>query len=171
MILLNRKATIALLFVIIWMGVIFIYSDMESSESNNKSKSIVNETVEKIDIITKASSKTIKRHQSIAFIENSNYIFRKICHACIYLALSILVFHFLICFRKMKLYKYYILCFIICFLYACSDEYHQTFVVGRTGQFSDVLIDSVGALLGSGLSSVIYVFFRKKRRKKKKCIN
>ena len=163
MILLNRKATIALLFVIIWMGVIFIYSDMESSESNNKSKSIVNETVEKIDIITKASSKTIKRHQSIAFIENSNYIFRKICHACIYLALSILVFHFLICFRKMKLYKYYILCFIICFLYACSDEYHQTLVLGRTGQFSDVLIDMIGVIIGFIIMIIIYLKNKKRQ--------
>ena len=34
------------------------------------------------------------------------------------------------------------------FLYACSDEYHQTFVDGRIGQFSDVLIDMIGVLTG-----------------------
>lgn len=34
------------------------------------------------------------------------------------------------------------------FLYACTDEWHQTFVSGRAGRFSDVLIDSSGALLG-----------------------
>jgi VanZ family protein len=31
-------------------------------------------------------------------------------------------------------------------LYAASDEYHQTFVPGRSGLVSDVLIDSLGAL-------------------------
>ncbi len=30
------------------------------------------------------------------------------------------------------------------FLYACSDELHQLFVPGRTGRFSDVLVDAAG---------------------------
>jgi VanZ family protein len=33
------------------------------------------------------------------------------------------------------------------FAYACSDEYHQTFVDGRTGKALDVGIDSVGIAL------------------------
>ncbi|PIR18892.1 MAG: teicoplanin resistance protein VanZ [Elusimicrobia bacterium CG11_big_fil_rev_8_21_14_0_20_64_6] len=32
-------------------------------------------------------------------------------------------------------------------LYAMSDEYHQSFVGGRHGAWTDVLIDSAGALL------------------------
>ena len=32
-------------------------------------------------------------------------------------------------------------------LYACSDEYHQTFVEGRTGKVLDVAIDSLGIAL------------------------
>ena len=32
----------------------------------------------------------------------------------------------------------------LCFLYAASDEYHQTFVPGRGGTWYDVAIDSVG---------------------------
>lgn len=31
--------------------------------------------------------------------------------------------------------------------YACTDEFHQLFVPGRAGRFSDVLIDSSGAAL------------------------
>lgn len=30
-------------------------------------------------------------------------------------------------------------------LYACTDEYHQLFVPGRSGQLRDVMIDAVGA--------------------------
>lgn len=33
-------------------------------------------------------------------------------------------------------------------LYACTDEFHQLFVPGRSGQLADVLIDSSGALAG-----------------------
>ncbi len=40
----------------------------------------------------------------------------------------------------------YAIAFIIAVLYAVSDEYHQTFVPGRNGQWLDVLIDSIGAL-------------------------
>ena len=38
--------------------------------------------------------------------------------------------------------------FILTVAYAASDEYHQLSVVGRAGQFTDVLIDSAGALIG-----------------------
>lgn len=37
---------------------------------------------------------------------------------------------------------------LFCFLYACSDEFHQLFVPGRAGMFSDVLIDTVGVQFG-----------------------
>src|ERR1700738_3783131 len=41
----------------------------------------------------------------------------------------------------------------ICVAYAGSDEYHQTFVHGRSGEVSDVVIDGAGAALAmSGLS-------------------
>ena len=33
----------------------------------------------------------------------------------------------------------------ICFAYACSDEFHQLFVLGREGNLIDVTIDSIGS--------------------------
>ena len=33
-------------------------------------------------------------------------------------------------------------------LYAAADEFHQLFVPGRSGQVSDVMLDSAGALAG-----------------------
>jgi len=36
-------------------------------------------------------------------------------------------------------------------LYACTDEFHQTFVAGRHGTPRDVLFDSAGAWLALGL--------------------
>ena len=35
-----------------------------------------------------------------------------------------------------------------CFLYACSDEYHQTFVAGRVGSLADVMTDMIGVTTG-----------------------
>jgi VanZ family protein len=34
------------------------------------------------------------------------------------------------------------------FLYACSDEFHQSFVLGREGRPRDVAIDSIGIVIG-----------------------
>ncbi|BFH13259.1 VanZ family protein [Paenibacillus melissococcoides] len=36
---------------------------------------------------------------------------------------------------------------LIAVLYACSDEWHQTFVPGRTGHLADVAVDSIGVAL------------------------
>ena len=35
--------------------------------------------------------------------------------------------------------------------YAASDEFHQSYVPGRTGQVSDVFIDTSGGAIGLGL--------------------
>ena len=40
----------------------------------------------------------------------------------------------------------------VCFAYAASDELHQLFVPGRNGMATDVLIDTVGASVGSFVS-------------------
>ncbi|MDD5141491.1 MAG: VanZ family protein [Verrucomicrobiales bacterium] len=36
---------------------------------------------------------------------------------------------------------------LVVFIYAASDEYHQSFVATRTAHFSDVLIDTTGAAI------------------------
>ena len=51
------------------------------------------------------------------------------------------------------------------FLYACSDEFHQSFVPGRGPAFKDVMIDSTGALVGL---TIIYI--KNLRNSKKKLI-
>lgn len=41
--------------------------------------------------------------------------------------------------------------FVFTFLYAISDEWHQSFVMGRTAAWYDVGFDTIGALLARGL--------------------
>ncbi len=43
------------------------------------------------------------------------------------------------------------LALLLVMIFAASDEFHQTFVPGRTGQVSDVFIDTSGAVVGLGL--------------------
>jgi len=50
--------------------------------------------------------------------------------------------------------------FILSILYASSDEFHQSFMVGRQGSLWDVLIDAIGIILG------MYLFARWKLSRK-----
>ena len=63
--------------------------------------------------------------------------------------------------HKQDLYgkkKKWITCvtFCYCTCYAALDEIHQLFVPNRSGQVRDVLIDSVGILIGIILFRTIY---------------
>jgi VanZ family protein len=51
---------------------------------------------------------------------------------------------------------------LVTFIYACSDEFHQLFIPGRSGQFKDVLIDTSGALI---MLMIIFLWQRKKKSK------
>lgn len=76
-----------------------------------------------------------------------DFLLRKIAHILEYAILTFLllrVFGF-------QNNKSIILVAIIAFLYAISDEYHQTFIFGRKGRLEDVGIDSIGILLTAGL--------------------
>lgn len=54
-------------------------------------------------------------------------------------------------------------------LYAASDEIHQLFVDGRSCQFTDWIIDSCGALLGTIGFIVLYKIICYAVKKKQKC--
>lgn len=46
--------------------------------------------------------------------------------------------------------------------FAALDEFHQTFVPGRSGNFTDVCIDSIGAIIASLCLFIFYSLYQKK---------
>ena len=54
-----------------------------------------------------------------------------------------------------KLHDKYVIALIISIIYAISDEIHQIFVPGRSFQFTDILTDSAGSLLGIAIIGFI----------------
>jgi VanZ family protein len=82
-------------------------------------------------------------------LSNLEYFFRKGAHFFSYLVLGVLVMNAL---RRSGVEGFRLCIFAlgICVLYAISDEVHQLFVHGRSGQVTDVLLDSVGAVVGIG---------------------
>ena len=57
--------------------------------------------------------------------------------------------------------------FFITVLFAALDEFHQSFVPGRSGNFTDVCIDSIGILAATLLLLSIYFLFQHKQQNKK----
>ena len=165
---------INVIFIIIWMSIIFIFSSMPSEESNEKSKATIKETIEIINPTpvskqneslsqtesgnTEKGTETIKENNTQnqneeQLIEKLNKPLRKCMHASVYFVLSILIFN---CLKTFKIsgWKTVIIPIGIAFLYACTDEFHQLFIDGRTSQFTDVLIYTFGAILGVAMSNV-----------------
>ena len=52
--------------------------------------------------------------------------------------------------------------FVISVVFAATDEYHQTFVAGRAGRFSDVIIDSSGAIFGIAFAFAVILLLKKR---------
>ncbi len=141
---------IAFSLVVIWMMIIYFFSAMPSKESNNKSEKTINTIIEKTIDTTNdigITNKHLSEKKIKNIVNDLNYPLRKCMHASIYLVLCLLVLNLLKIFG-LNSYKLYFFTILICLIYALGDEYHQTFVVGRTGQLKDVLIDITGSEIG-----------------------
>lgn len=149
------KQIISITLTILWMVVIFIMSSMPSNESNGKSKETISTVIEKTVETTNYSGITDKHpsEEKIKKItEFLNVPLRKCMHASEYFVLAILIFACCSSFTITN-FKTYIVMVLGVFIYACTDEFHQLYVDGRTGQFIDVLIDTIG-----GLIAIIFIY-------------
>ena len=54
-------------------------------------------------------------------------------------------------------------------LYAATDEFHQLFVPGRSGQISDVILDSAGALAGLLILALVRKIMSRRQNNIEKC--
>lgn len=127
-----KKKIIKILLVIIWMLVIFFFSNEPATESSKLSNSFIKHTISKI--LHDDSSKTIEKYTKPV---------RKTAHFCVYLILGLLVLN---CFDINK--KYILYALLICFIYSISDEVHQFFISGRSCEVFDVFIDTFGSMIG-----------------------
>jgi VanZ family protein len=81
-------------------------------------------------------------------VQGIDLVLRKIAHAAEYGILGALILRALQANGRPTRRRDYALAFLVAALYAVSDEFHQRFVGDRVGAWRDVLIDSVGAMIG-----------------------
>ena len=69
---------------------------------------------------------------------------------------------------ELSIWNFIIRAEIFCALYACSDEFHQYFVPGRSCKFFDVCVDSTGTFFGALLFWGIFHLREQKRERKRR---
>ena len=135
------KKSIFIVLLVLWMGFIFSMSCENAEESSNTSGQTI-----KVVLSTVPEFEKQPEEVKVNIIEELQFIVRKSAHFIGYMILGILASGLILQYENIN--KKYPLAFLICVIYAISDEIHQLFVPGRAGQVRDVLIDSAGSLLG-----------------------
>ena len=133
------RKKVFLVLAILWMGIIFYMSNQPANISSAQSGGVI-EMLSTLPIL----GNVIK-----AMMQNgtAEFVIRKSAHMFSYATLAVLCFMSMYDVR-VNLKKISIVSFIITFIYACTDEIHQLFINGRSGEFRDVLVDSTGAFIG-----------------------
>lgn len=138
------KKNILKILIILWMILIFMLSNQPADESTELSDGFINKT---IGSVYKLTYKNVTEEKITEIQDKYTVITRKTAHFTIYMILGILVGILLkeynITNKQLIIYG-----IIICMTYAITDEIHQIFVRGRSGEIRDIIIDTCGSTLG-----------------------
>ena len=137
--------------IILWMIIIFLLSNQKAQESKQLSNSFITKTI--INIYEMKNGK-ISEKKKIEIKENYSFIVRKAAHFTIYLILGLLV-SIVLTQKCLNLKQIIIYSVLICMAYAVTDEIHQIFVNGRSGEIRDVLVDTCGSTIGILLNIIV----------------
>ena len=130
--------------VILLMFIIFYFSNQSSNASSTTSSGVVKNIFNIFNL------------DGIFDVDSFHTLIRKIAHFSIYLLLGFLVYNALFN-KKISSINILLYSILIVCLYAVSDEIHQLFIVGRSCEIRDILIDTIGGSVGS----LIYYFYTK----------
>ncbi len=133
-----------------------------SSEDSGKSTGTSDFVIECI-INSNPFTKDLDSAEKESIKENIKMPIRKLAHFSIYTVLGITTMCHMSTYSIVR-YKRIGCSLIIGMLYAISDEIHQLFVPGRSGQMTDVLIDTIGVLFGICIVLLGQNIIRKNRK-------
>jgi len=152
---------------IIWMGVIFYLSSQPYEQQNLKP--LIKKNVEGIQVEKKLSEfevpyrngrVSVESHGLEGFIE---FFIRKGAHITVFFILFLLLFYsFSKSLPHLSIHKVMVYTLLTVTLYACLDEFHQSFTPHRTPYIGDVGIDVFGGMLAILTLYFLYVLNKRK---------
>ena len=128
-----KKKLLILLVVLLWSGVLFFFSGQSGIESGN--------------ISLKLAEWIVERFRPDMTARQLEPILRKLAHVCIFALEGFLVYCTLCVFRMGRRGNW-LIATAVCAVVGALNEIHQLFAVERSCQFTDVLIDTAGAVMG-----------------------
>lgn len=134
-----RKKTF-LTLAILWMFVIFYMSNQPAHISSAQSSGAID---------------------TMIVNGTAQFAIRKSAHMFSYAILAI--FWFMSIYDGKSIKKTFITSLFIAFIYACTDEVHQLFIPGRSGEIRDVLVYFTGAIIGLFIVVLVTKFINKKK--------
>lgn len=155
----KKYRIIFLILSLIWMVVIFTFSSRDGTTSSGDSLK-VGLTTGKI-FVPEFEKKSMA--EQIAFALGIDHPIRKLAHSTEYAVLGILLIG--VFYLPDKKFVSYLLAYIFSVIYAATDEYHQLFVPGRSGEVKDVMIDGFGAICGILFVAIIIHIINRRRMK------
>ena len=164
----KKRVIVVSVFVIIsllWILGIYKLSSMNTTNSNGKSSGIIGVFIEDTLDVTNKYGIT-NSHPDDGKIEKASQLLnaplRKVMHASVYFVLAcVIIFITNYIFYNKKYVISAIITIILIVIAASFDEFHQTFVAGRTGAVKDVLIDTAGGLMGILLYGSYYFVYKR----------
>lgn len=149
------------ILTLVWMVVIFLFSGRTGEESTEDSY-LIGMSVGRMVV---PAFNDLSDEEQLAFAERVDYPIRKTAHAMEYAVLGVFIAGWVYdeTFKRAKSTLY---AWLIVTVYAATDELHQLFVVGRSGQITDILLDSVGAFFGVLIMVCILYGILNRRAKK-----
>ena len=152
---LNIIRCILFILLIETFFVIFGFSNQNAKESSGVSGKITEAVLKNIEYVQK-----LGENEKANIYHRVESIIRKIAHFSIYAVVGTLLIA--ICSTyKIKEINSILISFILGFIYASSDEIHQSFIPGRSAQITDVMLDSLGVLFGMFVLLLILKIFPK----------
>lgn len=145
------RKKIFLILTLCWMAVIFNFSSREAAISAQDSTS-VGELLGKIFV---PHFKEWDCEQQLAFAMRVDHPVRKTAHATEYAVLGLLLAGSFSD-RKRKRWMSIAVPWLFGTMYAVSDEIHQYFVPGRSCQVSDMMLDSLGVIVGVLIGQLLW---------------
>lgn len=150
----KNKSVVWFIITVVWMTVIFCFSAQPADVSTDTSLR-VGMTIGKMSV---PDFSKLPKEEQMDYAKKIEFPVRKMAHATEYAILGCLLTNLCL---SLSMKKAYMWSWLMGSAYAATDEFHQLFVPGRSGQITDVMIDSVGCLIGCLVTCLILHLVRK----------
>lgn len=155
-------AVIALIFL--YVG-IFLLSSEVAETSSDKSSAVTRFLLKLYYAVTSGNGVADETVYVDAFPLELEKLVRKAAHFSEYFSVGFLSYSLVLLWRgRIRSGRVLVLCQLV--LSAAADEFHQYFVPGRFASVKDVLLDSVGGIVGMLAVTGIVILWHKRRARK-----